>query len=141
MQSKTGRKQSGRRRADRPNPIDIHVGSRLRLRRKMMGMSQAKLAEAIWLTFQQVQKYERGADRIGASRLYELSQLLDVPVSFFFDDVDPVRAPAVQEMTAGLDPLLASAETRELVAAFHAIANENLQRQLVKFAKELAVKR
>jgi len=107
----------------------------------MMGMSQAKLAEAIWLTFQQVQKYERGADRIGASRLYELSQLLDVPVSFFFDDVDPVRAPAVQEMTAGLDPLLASAETRELVAAFHAIANENLQRQLVKFAKELAVKR
>ncbi len=78
-----------------PNPIDVRVGARLRLRRNMLGLSQEKLGEAIGLTFQQVQKYERGANRIGASRLHELSRVLDVPVSFFFDDTDPVRAPAM----------------------------------------------
>src|SRR5690349_12335677 len=90
--------QSSRRRGspqkDIPNPIDVRVGARLRLRRNMLGISQEKLGEMIGLTFQQVQKYERGANRIGASRLYELSRVLDVPVSFFFDDTDPVRAPA-----------------------------------------------
>ena len=70
-----------------PNPIDIHVGSRVRLRRILMGMSQTKLGKALGVTFQQVQKYERGANRIGSSRLYHLSQILDVPVSFFFDDM------------------------------------------------------
>jgi transcriptional regulator with XRE-family HTH domain len=69
---------------DKPNPIDVHVGSRVRLRRNMLGLSQEKLGEAIGLTFQQVQKYERGANRIGASRLHDLSRVLDVPVSFFF---------------------------------------------------------
>jgi transcriptional regulator with XRE-family HTH domain len=78
-----------------PNPIDIRVGARLRLRRNMLGLSQEKLGEAIGLTFQQVQKYERGANRIGASRLHELSRVLDVPVSFFLDDTNPVRAPAM----------------------------------------------
>src|ERR671927_1682591 len=77
-----------------PNPIDVRVGARLRLRRNMLGLSQEKLGEMIGLTFQQVQKYERGANRIGASRLHELSRVLDVPVSFFFEDTDPVRAPA-----------------------------------------------
>ena len=87
-------RRPGRRKGDKPNPIDIHVGSRVRLRRNMLGLSQEKLGEAIGLTFQQVQKYERGANRIGASRLHDLSRVLDVPVSFFFDDMDPVRAPA-----------------------------------------------
>ena len=73
----------GRRKGDKPNPIDVHVGSRVRLRRNMLGLSQEKLGEAIGLTFQQVQKYERGANRIGASRLHDLSRVLDVPVSFF----------------------------------------------------------
>src|SRR4051812_18882635 len=86
-----------RRRSEQPNPIDVQVGSRVRLRRNMLGLSQEKLGEAIGLTFQQVQKYERGANRIGASRLHELSRVLDVPVSFFFDDMDPVRAPAIPE--------------------------------------------
>src|SRR5512141_325790 len=85
----------GRRKSETPNPIDVQVGSRVRLRRSMLGLSQEKLGEAIGLTFQQVQKYERGANRIGASRLHELSRVLDVPVSFFFDDLDPVRAPAI----------------------------------------------
>src|SRR6266481_2040021 len=84
-------RRPGRQRGDKPNPIDVHVGSRVRLRRNMLGLSQEKLGEAIGLTFQQVQKYERGANRIGASRLHDLSRVLDVPVSFFFDDMDPVR--------------------------------------------------
>src|ERR1700759_1086976 len=83
----TARSTRGRRPAGKPNPVDVHVGSRVRLRRTLLGMSQEKLGEAIGLTFQQVQKYERGANRIGASRLFDLSRVLDVPVSFFFDDM------------------------------------------------------
>lgn len=71
----------------KPHPVDVHVGTRVRLRRTLAGMSQDKLGNALGLTFQQVQKYERGANRIGSSRLYQLSQILDVPVSFFFDDM------------------------------------------------------
>src|SRR6201995_1970339 len=71
----------------RPSPIDVHVGSRIRLRRTLMGLSQERLGEALGLTFQQVQKYERGVNRVGASRLFDLSRVLDVPISFFFDDM------------------------------------------------------
>src|SRR6266487_6017918 len=88
-------RRPSRQKSDKPNPIDVQVGSRVRLRRNMLGLSQEKLGTAIGLTFQQVQKYERGDNRIGASRLHELSRVMDVPVSFFFDDVDPVRAPAI----------------------------------------------
>ena len=88
-------RRPGRQKSDRPHPTDVQVGSRVRLRRNMLGFSQEKLGEAIGLTFQQVQKYERGANRIGASRLHELSQVLDVPVDFFYDERDPVRAPAI----------------------------------------------
>src|ERR1700682_6327022 len=84
-----------RSKTDGPDPIDVQVGSRVRLRRNMLGLSQEKLGEAIGLTFQQIRKYERGANRMGASRLHDLSHVLDVPVSFFFDDMDPVRAPAI----------------------------------------------
>src|SRR5579863_6200992 len=83
-----------REKSDRPNPIDVHVGGRIRLRRTLLGMSQERLGEALGLTFQQVQKYERGANRVGASRLYRLSQILDVPVSFFFEDISPETAGA-----------------------------------------------
>jgi transcriptional regulator with XRE-family HTH domain len=76
----------------KPNPVDVHVGARVRLRRTLLGLSQERLGEAIGLTFQQVQKYERGANRIGASRLYDLSRVLDVPVSFFFEDMDDQTA-------------------------------------------------
>ncbi|MBE9553109.1 MAG: helix-turn-helix transcriptional regulator, partial [Proteobacteria bacterium] len=69
-------------RTGKPNPVDIHVGSRVRLRRTLLGFSQEKLGEAVGLTFQQIQKYERGANRIGASRMYALSRVLDVPVAF-----------------------------------------------------------
>ena len=70
-----------------PNPVDVHVGGRVRQRRLLLGMSKTNLGDALGLTFQQVQKYERGANRIGSSRLFELSQILDVPVEFFFEDM------------------------------------------------------
>src|SRR3974390_1258007 len=75
-----------------PNPIDRHVGSRVRMRRMMLGMSQEKLGDALGLTFQQVQKYEKGANRIGASRLQQISQILQVPVSFFFEGAPSQRS-------------------------------------------------
>jgi len=126
-----------------PHPVDVRVGARLRLRRNMLGLSQEKLGGMIGLTFQQVQKYERGANRISASRLHELSRVLDVPVSFFFDDTDPVRAPA----TGGFaeppaeafqsDPLRKS-ETIELVRAYFSIEDSAVRRPLLDLAKALA---
>ena len=134
----------GHRKADKPNPVDVQVGSRVRLRRNMLGLSQERLGEAIGLTFQQVQKYERGANRIGASRLHELSRVLDVPVSFFFDDVDPVRAPALPGGFAEPPPEgfesdpLRRGETVELVEAYYAIADVAVRRRLLDLAKALA---
>ena len=79
-----------------PNPVDLHVGARIRLRRRMQGVSQEKLADALGLTFQQVQKYERGANRVSASKLYEIAAALRAPVAYFFDGLaDP---------TGGADP-------------------------------------
>lgn len=137
-------RRPSRHKLEQPNPIDIQVGSRVRLRRNMLGMSQERLGEAIGLTFQQVQKYERGANRIGASRLHELSRVLDVPVSFFFDDMDPVRAPAIPGGFAEepaepfeSDPLRRR-ETLELVEAFYAIDDVGVRRRLFELAKALA---
>jgi transcriptional regulator with XRE-family HTH domain len=135
---------TGRRKADKPDPIDIQVGSRVRLRRNMLGMSQEKLGEAIGLTFQQIQKYERGANRIGASRLHELSRVLDVPVAFFYDDLDPVRAPAIpggfaEPAVEGFesDPLRKQ-ETLDLVEAYYAIRDPAIRRRFQELAKTLA---
>src|SRR6195256_6049037 len=134
----------GRQKSDKPNPIDVQVGARVRLRRNMLGLSQEKLGEAIGLTFQQVQKYERGANRIGASRLHELSRVLDVPVSFFFDSMDPVRAPAIPGGFAepaaeafDSDPLRRR-ETVELVSAYYRIDDLALRRRLFDLARALA---
>tara|TARA_R110002094_G_scaffold157588_1_gene143880 strand:+ start:155 stop:439 length:285 start_codon:yes stop_codon:yes gene_type:complete len=84
-----------------PDPVDIHVGARVRLRRTLLGMSQEKLGKALGLTFQQVQKYERGANRIGSSRLFQLSRILDVPVSFFFDEMAPETTKKADGMAEG----------------------------------------
>ncbi len=137
-------RRPSRPKSEKPNPIDVQVGSRVRLRRNMLGLSQEKLGEAISLTFQQVQKYERGANRIGASRLHELSRVLDVPVSFFFDDMDPVRAPAIpsgfSEPPAEAfesDPLR-KRETVELVEAYYAIEDAAVRRRLLELARALA---
>ena len=96
---------SGRRqKSDKPNPVDVHVGSRVRLRRTLLGMSQEKLGDALGLTFQQVQKYERGANRVGASRLYDLSRVLDVPVAYFFEEFGEASATQLAEGEGPSDP-------------------------------------
>jgi transcriptional regulator with XRE-family HTH domain len=129
----------------KPNPIDIHVGARVRLRRTLLGMSQEKLGEAIGLTFQQVQKYERGANRIGSSRLYDLSRVLDVPVGFFFEDMpsgvaanSPAQRRGIAEEQASYerDPL-AKRETLELVRAYYKIADPALRKRLFEMTKAL----
>ena len=144
----TPRKGSSRGRtpSGKPNPIDVHVGSRVRLRRTLLGMSQEKLGEALGLTFQQVQKYERGANRVGASRLYDLSRVLDVPVSYFFDDMnDETMAASPRHMVrATEDPpeseeaILAQRETLELVRAYTRIKDPNVRRQVQELARTLA---
>ncbi len=132
-----------RQKSDKPNPTDVHVGSRVRLRRTLLGMSQEKLGEAIGLTFQQVQKYERGANRVGASRLYDLSRVLDVPVSFFFEEMAPVM-PATENEPASAtpgrhesDPMM-KRETLELVRAYYKIPDQHVRRRLFDLAKALA---
>ena len=136
-----------RRKSDKPNPIDVHVGSRVRLRRTLLGMSQEKLGEAIGLTFQQVQKYERGANRIGASRLYDLSRVLDVPVSFFFDDIKPETeaargegaGEAVETMPGRNEPdPMMRRETLELVRAYYRIPDPQIRRRLFDLTKAIA---
>lgn len=119
----------------------MHVGARLRLRRTLMGMSQERLGEAVNLTFQQIQKYERGANRIGASRLYQLAQVLDVPVAFFFDGLtrdEPVRAKALaQPAQEGFDSgdHLTRRETLELVRAYYRITSPELRKRLFDLIK------
>ncbi len=132
-----------------PNPIDVHVGSRVRLRRTLLGMSQEKLGEAIGLTFQQVQKYERGANRVGASRLYDLSRVLDVPVGFFFDEMTEEVAGASPGQIRGngglpldgiepeLDPM-AKRETLELVRAYYRISSPKVRKRIFELTKALA---
>jgi transcriptional regulator with XRE-family HTH domain len=130
-----------------PNPVDVHVGSRVRLRRTLLGMSQEKLGEAIGLTFQQVQKYERGANRIGASRLFDLSRVLDVTVSFFFEDMPDSVAARSPALTRGMaeeresfepDPL-AKRETLELVRAYYRISDPVVRKRLFEMTKALAL--
>jgi transcriptional regulator with XRE-family HTH domain len=144
----------GRRRAaddddanGKPNPIDVHVGSRVRLRRTLLGMSQEKLGEAIGLTFQQVQKYERGANRIGSSRLFDLARVLDVPVSYFFEEMTPETAARTPSRIKGLgesrvarlepDPMVRR-ETLELVRAYYRIGDPQVRRRLFDLTKTLA---
>ena len=130
------------RRGEGPNPIDIHVGGRLRLRRTLLGLSQEKLGEAVGITFQQLQKYERGANRISASRLFNLSQVLEVPVGFFFDDM-----PAPEDMNGGADASsdgadetdsMARRETLELVRAYYRIGDAKTRKRAFDLIKALA---
>src|SRR5215212_6043069 len=123
-------------REGRPSPIDVHVGSRIRLRRTLLGMSQEKLGDALGLTFQQVQKYERGVNRIGASRLFDLSRVLDVPIGFFFDDMpDTLGGQGQARRSFGFadhqdgfdDETLHRRETLELVRAYYRINDPSVR--------------
>jgi transcriptional regulator with XRE-family HTH domain len=129
----------------RPNPVDAHVGSRVRMRRMLLGMSQEKLGEHLGLTFQQVQKYEKGVNRIGASRLFDMAKVLAVPVQFFYED-----APGIDEVTAGVAgfaetpnesyvvEFLSSREGLELNKAFVKITDPRLRRTVIDLVRSLA---
>ncbi|AHI26922.1 transcriptional regulator [Komagataeibacter xylinus] len=141
------------------NPVDVHVGNRIRLRRTLLGMSQERLGNALGLTFQQVQKYERGRNRVGASRLYDLACVLDVPVGFFFADLpaqadnadqsDTGNAPGMGEPAATLlSPalptvaqddlaLLSRRETIELVRAYYGIEDSGTRRRVLDLVRSM----
>ena len=129
-----------------PHPTDVHVGQRVREARLAKGMTQTDLGNALGISFQQVQKYERGANRIGSSRLFDLSRVLDVPVSFFFDDMPTELEGRSPRKSTGLaeapiesfetDPLT-KRETLDLVSAYYRIGNPSVRRRLFDLAKSL----
>ncbi|MBE1236044.1 helix-turn-helix domain-containing protein [Phaeovibrio sulfidiphilus] len=145
----TGARRSSRGRtpSGRPNPVDVHVGNRVRLRRTLLGMSQERLGEALGLTFQQVQKYERGANRIGASRLWDLSRVLDVSMSYFFDEMDDdtIRHSPMIIAQVPSEPALPEAdpmtrrETLELVRAYYRIGDSSVRKRIFELTKSLSV--
>jgi transcriptional regulator with XRE-family HTH domain len=144
-----GAEQStGTDRESRPSPIDVHVGSRIRLRRTLLGMSQERLGESLGLTFQQVQKYERGVNRVGASRLFDLSRVLDVPISFFFDDMPDSlsanfgglpsrRGGATESQDPFGDDTLSRRETLELVRAYYRITDVSVRKRVFELIKSM----
>ena len=128
-----------------PSPVDAHVGARLRQRRTLSGMSQTKLGSAIGVAFQQVQKYERGTNRISASRLFDLSRVLDVPVQFFFDDMPSAVVASSPAQGGGkakelpryeVDPM-AKQETLEFVRAYYKIRDPQIRKRVCELAKAL----
>ena len=135
----------GRTPSGQPNPVDVHVGNRIRLRRTLLGYSQEKLASMLGLTFQQVQKYERGNNRVGASRLWDIGKVLEVPIGFFYEDMDkevanqsprmfsiPDSHPmelAEEEENIDLDPMHRQ-ETIELVKAYYKIPNRKAAKHM-----------
>jgi transcriptional regulator with XRE-family HTH domain len=124
-----------------PNPIDKHVGSRVRMRRMMLSMSQEKLGDALGLTFQQVQKYEKGTNRIGASRLQQISQILQVPVSFFFEGAPQLPEQGQLEEApspAYVADFLATSDGLALTKAFMRIDDPKLRRRIVDLVEQIS---
>ncbi len=138
----------GEKGSRRANPVDVHVGSRVRLRRMLLGMSQEKLGERLGLTFQQVQKYEKGVNRIGASRLFELSKVLGVSVGFFYDEAPEITGAHSQiPVEIGFAEMpnenytsdfLSSREGLELNKAFARISDPKVRRTIVELVRSLA---
>ena len=148
--------------SDGPDPVDIHVGKRLKLRRTLVGMSQDRLGELLGITFQQIQKYERGTNRVGSSRLFAIGRILDVPVAWFFEGFElegpepaaPAPGPGLAEDRAGFvfeappppeataapsgESPVDSRETLELVRAFNRIHDPQIRRRFYELAKALA---
>jgi transcriptional regulator with XRE-family HTH domain len=126
-----------------PNPIDKHVGSRVRMRRMMVGMSQEKLGDALGLTFQQVQKYEKGTNRIGASRLQQISHILQVPVAFFFEGAPNVPGGTQENLDGAPSPayvsdFLATSDGLSLTKSFMRIKDQKLRRRIVDLVEQIA---
>ena len=127
-----------------PNPVDKYVGSRVRMRRIMLGMSQEKLGEALGLTFQQIQKYEKGTNRVGASRIQQISEILQVPVSFLFEG-GPSGTPNAEGFSEGSSPsyvsdFLATSEGLALTRAFTRITDAKLRRSIVELVEQIAAR-
>jgi transcriptional regulator with XRE-family HTH domain len=127
-----------------PNPVDKYVGSRVRMRRIMLGMSQEKLGDALGLTFQQVQKYEKGTNRVGASRIQQISEILQVPVSFLFEG-GPSGTPSSEGFSEGTSPayvsdFLATSEGLALTRAFTRITDAKLRRSIVELVEQIAAR-
>ena len=136
---------SRRGRGRKPNPMDVHVGSRVKLRRTMMGMSQEKLGQALGVTFQQVQKYEKGTNRIGAGRMQQISEALKAPIGYFFEDAPLPEgagtASGLADATAQAPfetDFLSSPEGIQLNRAFMRIRNPDLRRQIVVLVRTIA---
>ncbi len=126
-----------------PAPVDSHVGARIRIRRKLLGLSQSRLAEALNLTFQQVQKYERGTNRVSASKLYDVARFLQVPIAYFFEGLaDPMSPDADPGMDDGdrrlIDDFLMTPEGLALADAFPKIAQARVRRGLLELARAAA---
>ena len=126
-----------------PEAVDVHIGRRVRKRRTLLGISQAELAEALGLTFQQVQKYERGANRISAGRLHFISDILGVPINYFFDGILPSFNKAPQKIGLSVssaehrhDPML-NRETLDLVRAYYKINDPLIRRRIFELTKQL----
>lgn len=142
----------GRTEDNEPNPIDIHVGKRIRLRRTILHITQQQLAEMLGLTFQQVQKYEKGLNRVGASRLWDISCVLNVPMNFFFEDMEDQvasRSPmmlnknSVEMMVSDVQPVIDDdpmkrAETLELVRAYYKITNRTIAKEIFNLLVSLS---
>ena len=134
------------RNARRPDPMDIHVGSRVRLRRILLGMSQGKLGEQLGLTFQQIQKYEKGVNRIGASRLFDMSRVLGVPVQYFYDDAPmgaeladmPAHGFADRPNDAYVTEFMNSREGIELSRAFSRITDPKVRRSVIELVRAMS---
>jgi transcriptional regulator with XRE-family HTH domain len=124
-----------------PHPVDVHVGHRLRQRRVAVGLTQDRLARAVGITFQQVQKYERGTNRIVASRLFELARVLEVPVQYFFDGLEGLpdgESAAARAEFADLPDVMGERETLMLVRAYHQIGDSRVRRRVVDLVKSLS---
>lgn len=127
----------------KPNPIDIHVGGRIRLRRNMLGMSQEKLGESLGITFQQIQKYEKGTNRVGASRLQAISSILNVPIAFFFEGAPGQDSPSMGGLGEApssdyVVDFLNTSEGIQLNRSFVKIADSRVRRRVVDLVKALA---
>lgn len=142
--SKRGRPRG--RSADGPNPIDVYVGGRIRLRRTLLGMSQSKLGEALALSFQQVQKYERGTNRVGSSRMFEIARVLEVEIGYFYDGMPSgtgndgrkaMHGATVVRPPEDQDPMI-KRETLELVRAYYKIGDGRVRKRLFEMTKALA---
>ncbi len=122
---------------DGPNPVDVHVGERVRMRRKFLGKSQINLAMAIGLTFQQVQKYERGSNRISASKLYEISKFLKTPIGYFFEGYEAQQTEGLSESEKAAHGFLVTDEGIELAESFPRVKGPKTRRRLLELVRTI----